>query len=60
VDGAEGRLVSVELVQPTLAKCPVCGRRLVVRDGRIREHLPRESWSEKKCPGSGAPVGAPA
>jgi predicted RNA-binding Zn-ribbon protein involved in translation (DUF1610 family) len=48
----------MRVVTPALAKCPLCGRELVVRDGRIREHLPRESWADRKCPGSGGKVGA--
>lgn len=40
----------------TLARCPLCGRELAVHDGRIREHLPPDGWTTRKCPGSGAKV----
>jgi hypothetical protein len=38
---------------PTLATCPVCGRTIVTKDGRLREHLPPGRWPDKKCAGSG-------
>ena len=41
---------------PTLATCPVCGRQVVVHDGRLREHLEPldpDSWAGRKCRGSG-------
>jgi ribosomal protein S27E len=38
---------------PTLATCPVCGRLIVVKNGRLREHLPPGRFAGAKCPGSG-------
>jgi ribosomal protein S27E len=43
---------------PTLARCPVCGRTIVVKDGRLREHLPPGRFADVKCPGSGGKVAA--
>jgi ribosomal protein S27E len=37
---------------PTLATCPVCGRTIIVKDGRLREHLPPGRFADTKCSGS--------
>jgi ribosomal protein S27E len=38
---------------PTLATCPVCGRLIATKTGRLREHLPPGRFADQKCPGSG-------
>jgi hypothetical protein len=40
-------------VTPVLATCPVCGRLIVVKTGRLREHLPPGRFADTKCSGSG-------
>ena len=37
---------------PTLATCPVCGRQVVVQDGRLRAHKTPDG-ARATCPGSG-------
>lgn len=44
--------------EPLVVRCPVCGRGVVVHDGRLREHLPPGRFETAKCPGSGAKVEA--
>jgi len=41
-----------------LATCPLCGRQIAVKDGRLREHLPPGRFADKKCPASGAKAAA--